>query len=374
LIAITGIGVVSPLGVGREASLEALRKGLSGLGAPELFDAGVSPVGEVRGFRARDYIPAMKARRMSRFSQFALSTAIQAVEDAKLSFPEGPRFRYGVICGTGLASTGSTDAYYVGLLRNGPEDTNPIYFPETVQNVAASQIAIHFGLTGPTTTFSHNETAGELALAYAAGLLAAGAVDAVLVSAADELSESTLRGMDMLGILGREGMRPFSPRAGGFVLGEGAATLVLEREEDAVGRGATPYARVAGIGFSSAPVDQLHFDRSARSMVAAMSGALDRAALGDPDLVSASASSVPERDAAESAAIGELFSPAVPVVPLREYCGFFLADGLLRLALTVLLMREGVLPGGAAVQISSCLVNSFSNGGSAASVALRRLS
>ncbi len=387
MIAITGIGIISALGPGREALREGLLKGKSNAGG-------------VRDFDPKEFIPGQKTRRMSRFSRLSLCSAVEAVKDAGLAINESNSLRTAVIVGTGLASTESTDAFYGGLLEGGPLNQNPMIFPETVPNIAASQIAMHFGIKGPNTTFSQNETSSLLALWYAMELLKDGHADVALVTGAEELSAATITGFGSLRTLSKGSrMMPFDRRRDGFVLGEGAATLVIERLKDAEKRGAnvvgarSPYVGIGGISLGSAPVERLDYDLSGRSMADAMKAALKNAGMDVPDMVSAAANSSEELDSAEALALKEVFGERkVAITALRAYTGFFLSDGALRIAGTALCLKEGIVPPIPGLEepdagmghlefmketerrpLRTAIVNSFSTGGSAACVALKGL-
>ncbi|GAB4482992.1 MAG: beta-ketoacyl-ACP synthase II [Thermodesulfovibrionales bacterium] len=395
MIAITGIGAIMPNGTGRAAFLASLGSAGGWISGGEDFGGSLPEprsLGRVRNFQPKDYIPAMKARRMSRFSQLALCSAIEAVQDAGLRIADENRLRCGVAVGTGIASTSSTDSFYEGLLREGPEGTNPMVFPETVQNIAAAHIGMHFTITGPNITFSQTDISSELALSYACGLLAAGAYDCFIVTGADELSPSLVIGYDALGLLA-DRMLPYGSDRAGFVPAEGAATLVLERTEDARRRGAKVYAEVAGVCFSSSPVQGIGYDESGRSMAGALRSAA--AALGGalPGFIVACANSSRALDRLECGALREVFGPdcRVPVRPLRGLYGYFPSDGMARIAAAALCIAEGIVPaglepggpvsgggclplpsGGTASSPETAIVNSFSAGGSAAATVLRR--
>ncbi len=393
MIAITGIGVICPAGVGRENLTRSFRETCAGiaesasLGLPY---AGISTLGEVRDFAAKDHIPVMKARRMSRFSQFSLASAIEAMKDAGFAVDDSNRWQVAVAVGTGVASTGSTDQFFEGLLREGPEGTNPILFPETVQNIAAAHISMHFGTRGQNITFSHNDISSELALFYACGLLNDGLADMAIVSGADELSVAELAGYAGFHGLSNH-MMPFDRRRNGFVLGEGAATIILERKEDAVKRGAEMYCTIAAAEITSYPTPITSYDQSRESMKTAMSAALTKAGLEVPGFIAACANSTSGLDHLEAESIRELFGQAAPVTAFRSYNGYFPADGILRIASAALCLNQEAVPAIAGlkepmdgcgldlvigkprtVHADSALINSFSTGGAAASVVLRK--
>ncbi len=390
MIAVTGIGVISALGTGKVSTVEGLKAGQTGICSPGESQFGPMGLGEVRGFSAKDFIPAMKARRLSRFTQLALCSAIEAVEDSGLNLGEMDPFRAGAIFGTALSSTGSTDSFYRGLLENGPQDTNPMLFPETVPNAAASQVAIHFGIKGPNTTFSQNEISSELALDFAVGQLMAGRLDAALVGGAEELNPIEIETFMSLRLISSGGGSPFDRSRNGFIPAEGGAVLVLEREEDALERGAHIYARIGEtIGLSSAPIDGLHYDISGGSMTDAMRMALGDIGPESIDMISAAANGTKVLDTAEAGALKNIFGSSAPVTALRSFLGSPLSDGIIRAAVTVLCMREGFVPGipglkdpepegislsdkGEYREIRYALQNSFSFGGGAASVLFER--
>ncbi|MDH4233371.1 MAG: hypothetical protein OEW04_15245 [Nitrospirota bacterium] len=395
MIAVTGIGAVSPLGTGKQKLAHAVSNALSGISAsekPERAQAGVFRFGEVRDFTAREHIPAMQARRMSRFSLFSLASAIEAVRDSGLAVSEGNCFNAAVCVGTGLASTESTDRFYEGLLKEGPSGTNPMIFPETVQNIAASHISIYFGIRGPNITFSHSDISSELALFYGAELLRDRHVDFAVISGADEISGSVITGYLSLGLLSEE-MMPFDVRRKGFVLAEGAATVILERLEDARKRKARVYCTLAASAFSSSPSSTIHYDSSRESMRSSMRSALLQAGIEQPDFISAAANSTRDLDRLEATAIKETFgkkAPAIPVSAVRSSYGYFQGDGLLRLVAAISSMEENIVPATLGLQtplegdldyvtgeprrgdISTVMINSFSSGGTASSIVLRK--
>lgn len=390
MIAVTGIGTISAMGIGKDAMLDSLRNCRAGTGLCDDPALGPYILGRVRDFKAKDFIPAMKARRLSRFTQLALCSAIEAVDDSGLDIKILDPFRTAVIFGTALASTGSTDSFYQGLLENGPQDTNPIVFPETVPNAAASQIAIHFGITGPNTTFSQNEISAELALDYAMDLLLSGRVDTALVGSAEELNGIALKAFSSLRLISSNGAPPFDRGSNGMVPAEGGAVLVLERAADAIKRSAPIHAIIPGrAALVSAPVSGLHYDTSGESMSVAMHLALGGIRPEEVGLVSAAASGIRELDRSEAGAVGEVFGNKVPLTAFRAYAGTATADGALRMAAAMLCMKDGIVPGMPGLEaplsdkialrsdsisgdIRYALVNSFSFGGGAASVLFQR--
>ncbi len=396
MIAITGIGIISPVGIGKTEVLKSLSLSVSGVSVSEisgLSGSGITRLGEVKDFFPKRYIPPIKARRMSRFSQFGLASAIEALTDSGLQLNEDNLFTGGIAVGTGLASTDSTDRFYEGLLREGPEGTNPMIFPETVQNIAASHISIHFGIRGPNITFSHSDISSELALFYGCELLRDRQVDFVIAAGADELSIASVIGYSSLGLLS-DNMMPFDMDRKGFVLAEGGAAIVLERSEDAIRRNANVYCKVAASAFSSFPTPTVQYDISRASMRHSMKTALSNAGIDHPDFISATANSTRDLDRLETEAIKDIFgsrATSIPVSAIRSFYGFFPGDGMLRIAAAALCIKYGMIPvtlglrsafpecdldyvldGPREADINSVLINSFSSGGSAASTVLMK--
>ncbi|MBI5073915.1 MAG: hypothetical protein HZB62_01905 [Nitrospirae bacterium] len=393
MIAITGIGVICPAGINRENLIRSFLDTQTGIAESSGFGlpyAGLTTVGEVRDFVAKDHIPVMKARRMSRFSQFGLASAIEAIKDANFDINDANRYRVAIAVGTGLASTESTDKFYEGLLREGPEATNPILFPETVQNIAAAHISMQFGIRGQNITFSHADISSELALSYACGLLNDGLTDMAIVSGADELSAAEFVGYSGFNVLSNN-MMPFDRKRNGLVLGEGAASIILERKEDADKRGAGTYCTIAAAEITSYPALITSYDSGRESMKKAMLTALAKAGISAPGFVSACANSTDALDRLEADSIRELFGHAVPVTAFRSYNGYFPADGILRIASTALCLNRAIVPAIAGlkepmegcgldlvinaprtVHTDSALITSFSTGGAAASIVLKK--
>jgi 3-oxoacyl-[acyl-carrier-protein] synthase II len=292
MIAVTGIGIVSPYGVGIDAFKEGsiMRQGLNTVEHFDLNKYGLNLAGCVPGINAKKYIPPMKARRMSRFSQMAAISSKEAWNMSGLKVSEENSDKFGVIVGTGLGSVESTDSFFEGLVKRGPLETNPILFPETVQNIAAAHISIELGINGPNTTFSQGDIAGESAIYYASGLLRKRIADAVLVCGADELTEPLMIGMSSMKLFSNTGtLAPFDRKRDGSVPGEGAASLVMERADDAKRRGADIIGHIKGFGFGSDSVERLSY-AGAGSMANTIEETLGRSEI-TPELISASANS-----------------------------------------------------------------------------------
>jgi 3-oxoacyl-[acyl-carrier-protein] synthase II len=382
MIAVTGIGIVSPYGVGVDAFKEGSiqRQGLNPVDHFDLNRYGLDRAGCVPTMNAKKYISPMKARRMSRFSQMATIASKEAWDAAGLNVSNKNNAISGVIVGTGLGSVESTDSFFEGLVKRGPLETNPILFPETVQNIAAAHISIELGINGPNTTFSQGDISGESAIYYAYRLLSRKIADTVLVCGADELTEPLVTGMSSMKIFSNtETLAPFDRSRNGIIPGEGAAALVLERTVDATNRGAEIIGHIRGFGFGSDSVERLSY-AGPGSMINTIEETI-RASGIEPELISASANSSRGLDLNEALSIKSVLGEKIPVTAVKSLIGSFMSSGVLRLVASLLSMREGFIPPIFGLDnpeitglnyivnkplkknISSCLVNGFSHGG-----------
>jgi 3-oxoacyl-[acyl-carrier-protein] synthase II len=340
---------------------------------------------------------------MDRLSQMVLVASMEAINDSGIG-DAIPAERLGVVIGNGYGGTSTTDAFIEGLLVNGPSGVNPMLFPTTVPNSAASNTSIMLGIKGPNSTFCQKDVSAEQAIIYAAELLRKGAADAIIAGGGEELSDVMYHAFDALWVLSPgykgdpedEGCRPFDKRRNGRVLGEGAGVLVLETLDSATSRGARIYAEITGWAQSSGNAGISEYDSDPAPIVRAMSGAMKDAGVGpeDIDCISASANSTPELDAAEAAAIVAALgrhSESVPVTTIRPMTGDFDGMGGLRLLTSVMSIKDGhILPilnlddpgagvalnfvtgAGLASDVGRVLHNGVANGGACASIILAR--
>ncbi len=356
-IVITGIGVISACGIGKEAYWRSCLSGNTGIAPIQSFDTSdySSRLGaEARAFNPKDFMPAMKFRRMSRVSRLAVAASIDALKDGGMEISSDGGASTGVILGTGYGSTSQTDEFFVGMLKAGPEGANPSLFPDTVPNAPASQISIYHGLRGPNSTLSHNEVSGEQALAYAYRLLKDNRAEAILAGGVDELSAVLFHSFAVLKALSpigpdEEGMRPFDRRRNGRVLGEGAGLLLLEKKSRAVNRGARIYGSLVACASTGGPVGISRYEEEAEQMGRAMVKALERGGVSPEqvDYICAAANSTRELDRAEAKAIQKVFAGTVrsiPVSSLKGHTGEFCGSGGLRAAAVLLAMQDGKIP------------------------------
>ncbi len=356
-IVVTGIGVISACGIGREAFWRNCLEGKTGIGPIRSFDTSPyrSHLGaEALDFNPKDFMPSLKYRRMSRVSRLAVAASIEALKDAGLAISPGSAPSVGVIVGTGYGSTSQTDEFFVGMLKEGPQGANPSLFPDTVPNAPASQISIYRGLQGPNVTFSHNEVSGEQALEGGLRFLGEDRGEAILVGSVDELSPVLFHSFAALKALspqgkGPEGMRPFDRGRNGRVLGEGAGILVLEKGRPARERGAKIYGTLRSSASTGGPVGIRNYEAGAEQMARAMTQALQEAGIGPEQVhyISAAANSTRELDGAEAAAVKKALGKSagsIPISSIQGHTGNFCGSGALRAAALLLAMRDGAIP------------------------------
>jgi 3-oxoacyl-[acyl-carrier-protein] synthase II len=354
-IAITGIGVVSPAGVGVDECFDVLAGGRDLLAdldqswAAPPFNLG-APVGP---FDARQWIPPRRLRRMNRLSQLAVVAAYQAARQAGIE-PGAARPGTGVVMGTGLGALAETVAFIEQLQGEDPSLANPGLFPSTVMNVAASQISMELGLQGYNTTVNHKEISAELALLLAVDALRLERAEAVLVGAVDELSEPVHHGYRRLGALARGRPRPYRAGRDGLTLGEGAAVVVLEPLAGARARGAA-LVELAGIsaaggtrplvGWGPAPEQGRTAGPALEAGVSAVRGALSAAGVGpgEVDLVVGSGCGSPDLDRLDAQVVAAVFGRPVPLTSPHGALGTWMGSGALRLVAAVESIRRATI-------------------------------
>ncbi len=359
-VVITGIGLVTPYGIGREIFWEGLSAGRSGIRPITLCDASQSPckiAGEVPDFDPHEFFAPKEARRMARNTQFAVVAAHLALADAHLELPLVEAAETGVLIACGGTSYPETQQAIQTLLERGAQRVSPLYIPTALPNMAAAQIAIQFGLHGYISTISTACAAGAQAIGEAAAVIRRGDATMMLAGGAEApISEIGLASFSAIHALSRtndepaRASRPFDVRRDGFVPAEGAAVLVLERLSAAQAREAPIYAEVLGYGVSS---DSYHLtapDPQGYGAALAMRRALHRARL-DPqqiDYIKAHATSTVQGDVIETLAIKQVFgeyASSIPISAPKSMIGHMTgAAGAVEAAAAVLALKHGLIP------------------------------
>ncbi len=361
-VVVTGLGCVSPLGASAEATWSAVAAGQCGVTAlPEELDARlpVRIAARVTGEFDAGEIPPKELRRLDRVILLALAAAREALADAQLlgSTTAIDRDRFGVAIGSGIGGIQTllqNDRTYV---ESGPRRVSPFFIPMTLANMPAGLVAIHHGLRGPNLCHVTACASGAHAIGESLRLLRAGEADAMLVGASEAaIVDLVIAGFASMQALSRRNdgparaSRPFDVGRDGFVLGEGAALLVIEREAHARARGARLRARLLGYGASADAAHMAAPDASSGGPQRCMRAALANAGLapGDVDYVNAHATSTPAGDVVEAQAIRAVFgshTDGLAVSSTKGATGHLLgAAGALEALLSVRALETGTLP------------------------------
>ena len=357
-VVITGLGVISSIGKGRDAYWQALAQGEKGFRAITLFDTApytVKLAGEIAGFDPVEYLGKKGLRELDRSTRLACSAAKLALDDSRLEITGINTGVIGVALGSTFGSLHSISQFDRSGLIDGPRFVNPSHFPNTVINSPASQISIRFNIKGFNTTISTGFCAGLDAVSYAADFIRQGRADAVLAGGVEELCEETLLLFQTLGYLsgmsgGDPDSRPFDAARDGFVLSEGSAILVLEDEQHAVSRGAEILAVVLGAGNAFDPGSDSSLDSAGKGLKTAIELALEESQSQpeDIDYVCACANGTQGLDRMETRVLKEVLgshASSIPVSSIKSMVGeSFSASGALALAAAVGAIRKGFIP------------------------------
>lgn len=354
---ITGTGAVTPLGVGSENFWDAALHGKSGIREIDLFDPSPYPsriAGQCWDFDVTDFISKKVARRMDRYGQFGVAAGMQAAEDAGIvdtirSTPE----RVAIVIGSGIGGISTWEREYQVLHERGPGRVSPFLITMMVPNMAAGQLAIALGATGPSQCPVLACATGGEAIAEGLELIRRGDADVAIVGS----SEAPITPLSMAGFCAiravsrRNGdparaSRPFDKDRDGFVMSEGAGALVLESEEHAARRGAEPIAAVAGYGRTTDAYHVTAPDEEGRGVERAMRLALEDSGLeaGDIGHVNAHATATPTGDGPETRAI-ERVVPQAAVSATKSMTGHsFGAVGATEGIMCALVIKHGIAP------------------------------
>src|ERR687886_2820060 len=342
-IVVTGRGVVSAIGGGADAFFEALLGKRSGI---------ADGVGACTEFDAESAMSAKEARRADRYTQLAVAAATQAAEEAGVPADGLAPDRLGIIVGTGVGGLTTLERETRNYLADGERAVSPHLVPMMMPNAAAGTIAMRFGATGPGFSVASACATGGHAIGEAMRMIARGEADVVLAGGTEAaLTPVCIAAFRRMGALSREGVsRPFDARRDGFVMGEGAAVVVLERAEHAKARGATIYGRIAGYGASNDAFHITQPDSEGRGAKQAMLATLADAGAAPSDVgyLNAHGTGTPFNDKIETAAIKSVFNGAntpPPVSSTKSAIGHLLgAAGAVEAIVCVEAVRRGVLP------------------------------
>ena len=359
-VALTGVGLVSPLGVGTAESWQALLAGKSGIGLITRFDTTEYPsriAGEVKGFNPLDYVDKKEVKKSDTFIHYALAASRFALEDAGLKIDEGNAPRVGVVIGSGIGGLPLIEATHKTLLEKGPSRVSPFFIPGQIVNLAAGQVSIHHGAKGPSTSPATACTTGLHAIGDAYRFIQADEADAMIAGG----SEAVITPLAMAGFCAMRALstrndepekasRPWDAQRDGFVMGEGCGIVILEEWEQAKRRGAPIYAEVVGYGMSA---DAYHISAphpEGEGAVRVMRVALRDAGLAPEQIgyINAHGTSTPLGDLSEVRAIKTVFGDhayKLAVSSTKSCTGHLLgAAGGLETGILALAVRDQILP------------------------------
>jgi 3-oxoacyl-[acyl-carrier-protein] synthase II len=357
-VVITGIGVLSSIGIGKDNYWESLFKGTTGFKPINLFDTAgfdVKIAGEINDFDPVSLLGKKGLRTLDRSTRLISSAAKLAVDDAGLQIDNKNTHSMGVSVGTTFGSLHSISQFDRDGLIEGPKFVNPSHFPNTVLNSPASQVSIRFKIKGFNTTISTGFCASLDAVSYASDFIRLNRADVVLAGGVEELCEETFSGFYNLGCLsGADGSAPlccpFDKRRNGIIVSEGAAVLVLEDEDHAMKRGARVMARVLGYGNSFDPSADLYFSHAGTGLANCINIALKDASLNPEDVnyIASCANSTKGLDTMETKVIKAVFGEKafhIPVSSIKSMTGeSYSASGALSLVAAVGALTHGTIP------------------------------
>jgi 3-oxoacyl-[acyl-carrier-protein] synthase II len=359
-VVITGLGIISPVGTGLEKFWTSMTTGVSGIKRINRFDPAnfnTKIAGEVTDFEPTRYMDRKEARRMDRFTQFAVAASGMAVEDASLDLESEDRDRIGVILGSGIGGMETLEEQAKVLFEKGPGRVSPVFVPMMIANMGAGQVAIKYCLRGPNTTTVSACASSSNAIGDAFKMLQYGRADVMITGGA----EAAVTPLAMAGFIQMKAMstrneepekasRPFDLGRDGFVIGEGSAILVLETLEHAQERGARIYAEIVGYGSTCDAYHMTAPDPEGDGAANSMKEALKDAGI-DPsevDYINAHATATPLGDKAETLAIKKVFgahAAKVAISSTKSMTGHLLgASGGLEAMVCILAIYYGIIP------------------------------
>jgi len=358
-VVITGLGAVTPIGIGVKDFYEGLKAGRNGIAKVTHFDVTdfrSKLAGEVKDFQAEDWIDKKSARRMDGFTQFGITASAMAIEDAGLDSFSFDNNRAGVIIGSGIGGSQSIEEGYSTLQENGPKSLNPFLVSRLLVNMAACMVSIKYGLKGPLSAPSVACSTGSNAIGDAFRILQRGDADIMLAGS----SEACITPLPYGCFCATRSMttnecaenasRPFDKNRDGFVMGEGAGIVVLENLEHACKRGARIFAEIAGYGNTA---DAYHYtapDPEGDGMIRVMQAALKDSGLDAEQIgyINAHGTSTVLNDKSESAAINKVFgeyAKNLKVSSIKSMIGHLMAAaGSVEFVATVMSMFTGMIP------------------------------
>jgi len=359
-VVITGVGLITPLGIGTDESWSAVCNGKSGIGPITKFDSSdfiTRIAGEVKNFDPADFLPKKEANRTEPHISYSVAATRMAMEDASLKIDSSNAERIGVLIGCAMGGLASLERNIELIQKKGPRRVSPFFIPMMITNMAAGQISIHVGAKGPNSSVATACAAGTHAIGEAYNFIQKGYADAMIAGGVESvITPTSIAGFNALKALSlrndepQKASRPFDRDRDGFVLGEGCGIVILESLDHAMKRGAPIYAEIGGFGMSgdayhiTAPVP--NGDGAARCMQAALDdGNLQPESIG---YINAHGTGTPMNDVCETLAIKTVFqnqAASIPVSSTKSMTGHLIGGaGGVETVFTALTIKHGIIP------------------------------
>ena len=407
-VVVTGIGLVSPLGIGTAATWEGVCAGRSGIGPITLFDAARHSTrfaGEVPGFDPFNWIDKKEVKKCARFIQFAIAATTMAMERSGLRIDDANASRVGVVIGSGIGGFEVIEREHRTLLERGPDRVSPFFILSAIINLAAGQVSVRLGAKGPNSAVATACTTGAHAIGDAFRLIQGGYADAMICGGAEAsitplgvAGFASMRALSQRNDAPAAASRPWDVSRDGFVVGEGAGILILEELGQAAGRGAPILAELIGYGMSADAHHLTAPPEDGEGVARVMRAALDDAGLeaSAVQYLNAHATSTPLGDVAEARAIHRVFgegAAGLAVSSTKSMTGHLLGGaGALEAGLTVMALADQVAPPtinldqpdpevcldlvphqARRIEMACAMTNSFGFGGTNASLLFKKL-
>ena len=406
-VVVTGVGLVTPIGIGVDETWESLCNGKSGVAEITRFDVSnhqTKIAGEVKDFHAEDFLPKKEAKRTERFIAYAVAASHMAIEDSGLKINSANADRIGVITGCGLGGLSILEDTCLKLNNRGPRRVSPFFIPMMIGNMAPGMISIQFGAKGPNASLATACAAGAHAVGDSYKIILRGEADAMITGGVESVVNPTcIAGFNSMKALStrndepEKASRPFDRDRDGFVVGEGCGILIIEALDHALERGADIYAEITGYGMSSDGYHMTAPPPDGSGAARCMSAALQDSGIPADriDYINANGTSTPLNDLSETLAIKSVFKAhayKLAISATKSMTGHLLGGaGGIETVFTTLAISDGRLPPTInqdhsddacdldyvpnvmrKVRIEHAMTNSFGFGGTNASLILSR--
>ncbi len=359
-VVVTGLGMLTPLGIGVEPTWEGILAGRSGIGPITSFDATgfeTTIAGEISDFQPEKFISPKLIKRMDRFIQMAVAAAVMAMDDAGLEITPDLQPHVGSIVGCGLGGLATIEKYHKVLLERGPKKISPFFIPMLIANMAPGMVAMHFGAQGPNTSTVTACASGAHAVGDAFKIIQRGAAKAMITGGVESVITplgvagfNSLKALSTRNAEPEKASRPFDLHRDGFVMAEGGGIMIMEELEFAKARGAKIYAEVAGYGLTGDAYHMTAPSPDGAGAVLCMQQALADAGLtpADVDHINAHGTSTPLNDVSETMAIKKVFGERayrIPISATKSMTGHLLGGaGAVEAIFSILSIRDNVAP------------------------------